>query len=60
MKTYKNTYFVKRNYECTNIVFAQTEGTMPAEWVECDEAEIAALKCDQLWKEAGVRYFGYL
>lgn len=59
MKTYKNPHFTKRDFETTNVVFAQTDGQPPKGWVECDESEIAHLRCSQLYMQAGIRYFGY-
>ena len=60
MKTFKNINFTKRNYECTNVVFCQAETTPDTNWVECEEIEIELKKCDQLYKQGDVRYFGYL
>ncbi len=60
MKTFKNINFTKRNYECTNIVFCQAETAPDENWVECEEIEIELAKCDQLHKQADVRYFGYM
>jgi hypothetical protein len=67
MKTFKNKYFTKRNYECTNVVFAQSETTpthdtngnliTDGRWVECREDENT---CNQLFISGGVRYFGYM
>ena len=60
MKTFKNTNFTKRNYECTNLVFCQAEKAPGANWVECSETEIESAKCIQLYKEGGATYFGYM
>ena len=60
MTTFKNTNFTKRNYECTNVVFCQAENAPDANWAECEEIEIELAKCDQLYKQNDIRYFGYL
>ena len=60
MKTFKNINFTKRNYECTNVVFCQAENAPDTNWVECEEIEIELKKCDQLYKQGDVRYFGYV
>lgn len=57
MKTFKNKHFIKRDYECTNIVFCEAEAAPDANWIECDPSENTL---QQLWIEGGVRYFGYL
>jgi hypothetical protein len=58
MKTFRNTNWTRRDYEGTNVIFCQAEEAPKAYWVECDEVEIG--KCQQLWIQDGVRYFGYL
>jgi hypothetical protein len=58
MKTFKNVNFTRRDGECTNVVACQAEQPPGAQWVECDPAILAGL--DQLWIQAGVRFFGYL
>lgn len=60
MKTFKNINFTKRNYECTNVVFCKAENAPDANWEECEEIEIELAKCDQLYKQDDVRYFGYM
>jgi len=60
MKTFKNKNFIKRNYECSNIVFCQSETAPNENWVECDELELKSTSCYQLWLQDGVRYFGWL
>lgn len=60
MKTFKNKNFKKRDYDCTNVVFVQSENAPNENWVECDETEIETLKCDQLYKQGNERYFGYM
>jgi len=67
MATFKNKFFTKRNFDCTNIVFAVSE-TMPTHdnngneitdcrWVEVAESENTL---NHLFTSAGVRYYGYL
>lgn len=58
MKTFKNTSFKKRDYECTNVVACQAASAPEGTWVECDESVLTGLK--QLWMVNGVRFFGYL
>lgn len=60
MKTFKNTNFTKRNSETTNLVFCQATKAPAANWIECDEEEIAEMNCTQLYRKCDVRYFGYL
>ena len=60
MKTYKNVNFKKRDYECTNVVFCQSETAPNENWVECDESEIESTTAKQLYAQNGVRYFGWL
>lgn len=57
MKTFKNKNFIKRNYDCTNIIFCQSEIAPNDNWVECNESDI---NCEQLYVENGVKYFGFL
>lgn len=59
MKTYYN-YRFKRNSECTNIVICQSDEKPDGTWVEVNESLITELKCDHLYTQAGVRYYGYL
>lgn len=61
MTTFRNKNFVKRDYECTNVVacVADTAPETPDDrWVETDDSILAGLT--QLWIERGVRYFGYM
>ena len=60
MKTFKNTSFKTRNYDCTNLVFCQSETAPSENWIECDEVEISLMGCNHLYSQAGVRYFGFL
>lgn len=58
MKTFRNTNFTKRNYECSNVVACQGSVAPGPQWVECGESILANLQ--QLWLTNGVRYFGWL
>jgi len=60
MTTFKNKNFTKRNYELTNIVFCQSNNAPNENWVECDPNEISEMKCQQLYIQDDVRYFGYM
>ena len=57
MKTFKNKNFTKRNYDCTNVIFCQSETAPNENWIECNESENTL---NHLYTEAGVKYFGYL
>lgn len=66
-KVFKNKNFKKRDYECTNLVYAvgekQPEGDF---WVETKEFETVnndiefATNTTSLYVSNGIRYFGYL
>lgn len=67
LKTFRNTEFVKRDYECTNIVACQAESAVAIgrcfderspKWVECDDSVLNGLT--MLGIERGVRLYGYL
>ena len=58
MKTFKNTSFTKRDYECANVIACQGENAPEGTWVECEESFLVGLK--PLWIIAGVRFFGHL
>lgn len=62
IRTFRNNKFVKRNYDCTNILFCQAKNKPePKEnWYECDASEIEQRNCTQLYVQAGIKYFGYL
>ena len=60
MKTFKNKNFKTRNYNCTNIVFCESETAPSENWIECDEDEIWFMGCDHLYTQNGVRFFGYM
>ena len=57
-RTFKNSKFTRRDYECTNVVACRA-ATAPADhWVECDESALKGLT--QPWTENGCTYFGWL
>jgi hypothetical protein len=61
MKTYKNSNF-KRDYECTNVKFIQSnqkpEGDM---WEECNAQELTESNCMHLWSSEGNgKLYGYM
>jgi hypothetical protein len=58
LRVFRNVNFIKRDYECTNVVACQAEVRPGPEWVEADPAILA--KLTQLWILGDVRYFGYL
>ncbi len=60
MKTFKNTKFTTRDYECTQVVFCQAETAPNDFWVECSELEIYRKNCTQLYKAGDQTFFGYL
>ena len=67
---FKNANWTSRNYDCTNIVFAVTDGdeaptffysgeTAPeGSWVPSDDKELFN-KCEQIGMVAGVRFYGF-
>lgn len=61
---YRNTRFVERNYECTNVVACQPlspDVKVPEGYEIGDDAFCAyARNLTPLWIEAGVRFLGYL
>ena len=64
MKTYFNTNYTKRNYECTNIIFIQVpegEALPNGKWTECNEDAMDNYKgLTPLHRIGEVRFFGYL
>jgi len=66
MKVFKNTAFIKRNYDCTNVVACEAEnnemfqemGLIPSNWVEGDRSILNGLS--QIYMRCGVRFYGYL
>ena len=59
-KTYKNKHFTSRDYECTNIVFLQSDKVPDDNWVECERSEIDEMNCQMLWIDGFGRKFGYM
>ena len=67
LKVFKNKNFTKRDYECTNLVYAvgetQPEGDF---WEETKEFESVdndiefATNTTSLYVSCGIRYFGYM
>ena len=58
---YKNKNFVKRDYECTNIVACDVLGSsapLPEYYEEADETVLKGLNA--LYVQDNVRYYGYL
>jgi hypothetical protein len=58
MQYFKNTSFVKRDYECSNIVACLADKAPAENFAPSDETVINGLT--QIWIENGVRYYGYL
>ena len=58
MKIFKNKNFLKRDYECTNIVACMSEAAPDDNWVECEKDILTNLQ--KLWVQNGVHYYGYL
>jgi len=64
--TFRNKNFIKRNYDCTNVVFCQINNNIVPEklpdhnWTVCKTEEINQRECTQLYIIDGIRYFGYL
>ena len=58
MKTFRNSLFTKRDYECTNLVACQAEAAPGEHWIECDASVLEGLT--HLYSERGVRFYGWL
>ena len=58
MKTYRNTRFTCRDYECTNVVACVSDTPPNDNWIECDASTLDGLM--MLWIQNGVRYYGWL
>jgi hypothetical protein len=61
MKTFKNIFYTKRDYEATNIVCCQSEHKpekFTNMWRECSDSELKGLT--KLYIECDVTYYGYL
>lgn len=57
-KTFKNTKFVKRNYDATNIIYCTAETAPNAHWEETDE--VIPYHLDAIYMRGGVTFYGYL
>lgn len=55
---FKNKNFIKRDYECTNVVACISENAPNENYVPAEEKILAGLT--QLWVQDGVRYFGHM
>lgn len=58
MKTYRNTKFIKRDYECTNIVACVAAAAPESHWEQVDASAINGLT--KLYTQAGVTYYGHI
>lgn len=59
MTVFKNKFFTKRDYECTNVVACVADQNPdPSKWEAADESTLQGLT--PLWIERGVRVYGYL
>lgn len=57
-KTFKNTTWTRRNYDCTNIVACTANEAPAANWVECPAEILNNLTA--LHMVGDVRYFGFM
>lgn len=60
MQTFRNKNYTKRDYECTNVALCQAEERPSHYWEEANEEDILKAKCEPLFRQGGIRYFGYL
>ena len=60
MKVFKNSKFIKRDFECINLVFCVSEKAPSENWQECNPIEVERANCVPLYKEGEVEYYGYL
>ena len=64
MTIYRNTKFIKRNYECTyectNVVFCEAEESPSEYFVEYDKGNLFPEGITHLYTQDNVRYYGYL
>lgn len=62
MKTFKNSKFTRRDYECSNVVCCVADSAPAPHWVECSDSELKSLQ--KLWSttENGktVQFWGHL
>ena len=57
-KTFTNTAWTKRDYECINIVACQADVAPGPQWVEAAPEAVRGLT--MLYRQAGVTYFGHM
>jgi hypothetical protein len=58
MTTFRNTNYIKRDYETTNVVACVAAAAPGPNWEPADESVLSGLQ--SLWLANGVRYYGYL
>lgn len=58
MAVFKNKNFIKRNYQCTNVVACVAETAPNENYIATDDSILENLK--PLYRQAGVVYYGYL
>jgi len=57
-KTFFNTSYAKRNYDCTNVVACISDAAPGPNWIECGEEVLAGLT--KLHRQGGAVFYGYL
>ena len=57
-KTFLNSAFTKRNYDCTNVVACIAEAAPGPNWIECGSEVLAGLT--QLHRQGSAIFYGYL
>lgn len=60
---WKNKNFVKRDYECTNIVFCVGDLCkieQPENWESIPEEELIKSGCIKLWRQNEIEFYGFL
>jgi hypothetical protein len=60
---YRNSHFVKRDYEATNVVACIASAAPNENWIPTTHEELNAMlrsPLQPLWIESGVQYYGYL
>lgn len=58
MNVYKNKHFVKRDYECTNVVACKS--TQPPNDNYIEAAPEILNNLTPLWIENGIEYYGFM
>lgn len=58
MQTFKNKNFVKRDYECTNVVACVAESAPNENYIDAPEFDISDLT--HIYSQNGVKYYGFL